>query len=344
MTAASREAWERAVSASAGAELAHTWDWAQSMRAIYGYEPLPHLLQNDVPVTAFRMKTLLSGTKISSMPFMFSAPALGDGDEFDARHVAHLRQLAAAFGAYVELKSRRPFAPALIAEHGMQELRTSIYSELPLASTVDAQRSAYPKNLRANWKRAVNGLERHPEIRLRDGHSPVLIDGFHDCMLRMYRDKDRIPCHPRNLFYDLLERFGGTDHLRLFTAWDGPRVVSGIVMVRFGRNAEYAWGASAASHIKLNLPTVLIDAGIAWAIGHGCTRLGLGCTNADDRGLLDFKARWGAAQAPVYQYFIGRKVTPSNLASGHGLINRAYSLLPAWLIRPLLPVVVPQLG
>jgi len=337
-------AWEEALLAYPGAELAHTWEWGGLIQAVYGYQPLYDLLTTPgappVPVTAFYARTCLSGKKITTMPFMFQAPLLRP----DAAEpvLNHLICLAQSRQAYVELKLRAPLPTDVIEHFQLQELTTSVYSAMPLAGSTAAQQDAYPKNLRQNLKRSQNRLARETGFTLSTETNAETITLFHHCMMRMYRDKDHMPCQPLALLLEIYRRFGA--HVRLFSAWEGQCLVSGIFATAYGDRVEYAWGATQAGYEKWNFPLLLLDQTAAWGIERGCRTMSFGCSSAEDTGLLTFKARWGCTQTPVYHYYHGKHIQPVSLTNKDTISRKLYAGLPLPLIQAMLPVVVPQLG
>lgn len=343
----SPDRWDRALAQCEDAEIYHTWAWQQIVARVYGYAPRPALVRDgdrEIPVTTFHLRTLRSGRKVTNMPFMFQAPPLAQGTSFDRAWSAHHLDLAGEYRASVELKLRRRLDAETASRFGLHEAQIGWHSAVPLAATHAEQLGLYTKNLRKNLKRSANRLAREDGFRLSAETTPHSIRAFHTCMMRMYRDKDHIPCQPLGLFREMQRCFCADDLVRLFAVWDGERLVSGVLMLRWGLFAEYGWGATAAGYERWNLPTILLDRGIGWAISRGARTMSFGCSGLHDNGLLEFKKRWGCTQQPVYSYSWPRPIRPLDSGSPSRLVGAVYSRLPLWLIRPALPLIVPQVG
>jgi CelD/BcsL family acetyltransferase involved in cellulose biosynthesis len=103
----------------------------------------------------------------------------------------------------------------------------------------------------------------------------------------------------------------------LFLAWNG--------------NLIYKYGASDARYWGLRPNQLVIWTAIEWACRRGYRLLDLGRTDFDNRGLRDFKNRWGAVEQPlVYSYLGG---SPSSR------LSRAPMKAVGRLIRGSPPIV-----
>jgi hypothetical protein len=334
--------WQNALERFPERELAHTWAWREIITQVYGYRPIYTMIEH-IPVTAFLVKGVFSGKKITSMPFMFQAPTLGKEPICWEKILRHFESLAVDNNCYAEIKLRHPLPAHLIQSFKLTEHIASIFSSIVLAADLEQQELYYPKNLRKKLKRLHNQFGRSTEFSIRQDTDPQTITQFHHCMVKMYRDKDHIPCQPLELFLRIGQQFGPIQEGRLFSVWHAGNLVSGIFVLQHANTAEYAWGATLPGYEKYNFPTLLLDQAIQWAISLGCTSFSLGCTNPTDLGLLDFKARWGAIQTQVYFYYLGKNIRPTNLTAPNPLIGEVYRHLPLWLIKMTLPAVVPYL-
>jgi len=341
-----REPWTQALATCPGRRPAHSWDWQEAVAEVYGYQARPTIMAGDgaaIPVPAFRLRHGLGRPRLTSMPFMFPAPPLATGESGQAAWAGHLVAQARAAGAWAELKTWHPLPAGCCADLGLTGGIVATASVLDLAADAGAQLRAYPANLRRNLLRLRNRSDRDSGVELREDSSPASLAAFHRCLAWMYRDKDGIPCQPWALFRNLGRRLTADDRLRLFSAWSGPDLVAGVVALREGPNAEYAWGATRPGAEGLGLTTVLLDRAITWAIGHGCRSFDFGCSGLADEGLLTFKRRWGCRQTPVWWYWCDRPGSPAGLRPDPRL-QALYRRIPLWISRPLLGPVVKYYG
>jgi lipid II:glycine glycyltransferase (peptidoglycan interpeptide bridge formation enzyme) len=152
--------------------------------------------------------------------------------------------------------------------------------------------------------------------------------------------RDRFYIRPIEYYAEVLEAFGA-DATLLLAKYDGT-LLGGIVVVTFGDEATYLYGASSNEHRNL-MPTYLLQwQGMMWAMGRGCSRYdlwGIPKEAADDSGENDDErvdGLWG-----VYRFkqgFGGRRVSYA------GAFDYVYAPLRYNVMRRLVPLAQRFLG
>ena len=134
-------------------------------------------------------------------------------------------------------------------------------------------------------------------------------------------------------FYEHLMAEGG-ERVQLFLAYEGDRLVSGLLFAAYGRVAHYVAGATLASALPLCPSNFLMEEAMAHYAERGFAIFDFGPSNGLE-GVIQFKESFGASPVPF------------SVQHAHTLASRCYftlrgryERLQAWRaqLRPLRPV------
>lgn len=123
----------------------------------------------------------------------------------------------------------------------------------------------------------------------------------------MTRKKLGAPVQPFSFFRNLLGLLGPAGKVTVIIVRKGKRAVAAIVMLKHGRRATYKFAASDESFLRHGANQLAIWTAIRKAADEGFLEFDFGRSHAANRGLGDFKARWGAKEARLkYLYSPGK--------------------------------------
>ena len=135
----------------------------------------------------------------------------------------------------------------------------------------------------------------------------LLMRAFYRLNVRTRR-KHGVPPQPYRLFQNLWELWLSTGWGFLALAHRAGDLIAGSVFLTYKDTMVHKFNASDPEHLEHQPNHALLWYAIQWGCEHGTTRLDLGRTSPDNRGLMDFKRRWGAAQRPLsYFYFPSKR-------------------------------------
>jgi len=181
-----------------------------------------------------------------------------------------IHQAARARGAaFLRVEPNTPDADPIIA----QGFRAGVPCLQPQASLIiDLQPGMSAAGARMKPKTRYNiGLARRRGVVVRRGGSDDLPQFF--ALLRATAQRDRFYIRPFAYYRQFLEAFA--DHAVLLLAEHDGLLLGGIVVVAFGAEATYLYGASSNERRNLMAPYLLQWEGMAWAVARGCQRYDL---------------------------------------------------------------------
>ena len=273
----------------------HSKPWLSALYRTYGYEPVAYtttpageVLQNAVVFC--RVESWLTGRRLVSLPFSDHCEPLVDGNEAAAilgRTIEH--EVQQRHWRYVEV---RPVQPV--------QLRTSLqlttvpyaFHELNLEPGLDTLFNNFHKS---STQRKITRAEREG-LTCREGSSDMLLDQFYR-LFKVTRERHRVPPQPLKWFLHLIEACGST--LKIRVAYKDEQPAAAMLTLQHKDTLVYKYGCSDVRFNNLGSMHLLYWRAIQDAKSQGLRRLDFGRTDADQKGLIVFKNRWGARQSSL---------------------------------------------
>lgn len=165
----------------------------------------------------------------------------------------------------------------------------------------------------------------HENLCYEEGRSSQLISEFYRLLL-LTRRRHQIPPQPIEWFQALAKCLGEAFKVRVATK-DG-RSVASIVTLQSSQTMVYKYGCSDDAHWNLGGMQMLLWKAIQEAVHCGCRHFDLGRSDLGQKGLTEFKERWGAERKLLCYW-----TTPPVSEMGRNLLNsslarRTFSLVP----------------
>jgi FemAB-related protein (PEP-CTERM system-associated) len=161
------------------------------------------------------------------------------------------------------------------------------------------------------------------------------------------RMKHGMPAQPQRFFFDLWDTFAQKGLVQLLLASYQDSVIAGIVLIATGTTVRYAYGASDERYLHLAPNNLLMWSTITWSCEHGYQDLDLGRTARDNKGLMEFKRRWGAVEEPLPYYYYPQRaglVATSESSQKFRLFTTCWRQLPLAIAGPLGGYLYKHLG
>lgn len=322
-------AWRAAAESSCDASLAHAPEWCSVIQSAYGHDPL-YLYGKDEAgrraiLPAFIVRRPLTGSVVTSMPFLDSGGPCGDariGGLLVDRLIAEAGRLGA--GAVDIRCAERLTIDVAPLEHKVNMI-------LPLPEKPDQLWPALSSTVRNQIRKAERsgltveraGCSALPELysifatRMRDLGSPV---------------------HGLKLFEAVLSTFGSRAHLMLVRK--GDTAVGGLIGLSFNSTLFVPWASCLKEYFSLCPNMLLYWETIRSACASGHRQFHFG-RSTRDCGTYKFKRQWGATEQPLFWYTVpvpGRRPrtlhAPDNSA---GFLSDVWQRLPLALTRQVGP-------
>jgi CelD/BcsL family acetyltransferase involved in cellulose biosynthesis len=321
--------WREFVSAAEAALPFHDPEWALLLAECYHFAPFALALEEDGRLSAglplLEVRGLGRGRRWVSLPFTDHCPPLAASPEARARLAAALNVARErADVSRVDLHGELPGA-------GARSWVAAVTHTLPLGSDPSAVFGTFH---RSQVQRSVRKAEQGPLVLRRGESEADLTEGFYRLHLETRR-RQGVPVQPRRFFRLLWRRVlePGPGFLSLACA-DGMPVAGAVFLASHG-TVTYKYGASDPRSLHLRPNHLLFWDAIRWGCEQGYRRFDFGRTELDNRGLREFKSRWGAEEQPLrYSVVAGEAPTPAQGRAVRAL-GSVIRHSPAWVCRGL---------
>lgn len=302
--------WSSFVHQHASALPFHHPSWATTVAECYGFRAFALTLTNGggaivagLPVIEVRRRR--EPTRWVSLPFTDSCPPLASGDAGavlagrldDARRAAGIGRLEVRGELEVpgDLKVRGESGGPAVHPNG-----TFLAHRTPLTGTEpEVFARLHANQVRRNIRRAQRA-----GVSVRIGETEAdLTEIFYGLHTRTRR-RLGVPVQPLRYFRLLWRHVLQPGHGAVMIAeWHGEPAAAAVFLTSAG-TCVYKYGASDERRWDVRPNHLLFWEAIRWARARGCRTLDFGRTDIEDRGLWEFKARWGTVVQELTYYVI----------------------------------------
>ena len=327
---ASEVAWDRFVEAMPAATFFHRAGWATVIETAFGHRTHFIYTERDGAITGVlplgRVKTLLFGDTLISVPFcVYGGPVAADA-ESEAALIAHAEALLAQTGASAlelrQLAAPESVMPQDVATPGWTE-RPDLYVTFRKAIEADHDRNmkAIPRKQRAMVRKGIqNGLT---SIANQDS------DLLHGIYAESVRNLGT-PVFSRRYFRILMDVFG--DAADVVTIMDGDAPIASVMNFYFRHEVlPYYGGGSFAARGRAGNDFLYWET-MRRAADRGCLLFDFGRSKLGT-GSYSFKHNWGFEPAKLHYRF---RLKPGETIPDHNPLNPKYRMfIAAWKRLPL---------
>jgi hypothetical protein len=325
--------WERFIKGHANASVFHMVGWLQALQRTYGYQPF--VLTTSPPTEELknglvfcRVKSWLTGLRLVSLPFSDHCEPLCDSVEELNLLIRDLQTtIEHLHWKYLEVRpiSRR-FGEAN-QKSGFSAVARYYLHTLSLLPTFDDLFHSFDKDC---VQRRIRRGDRAGLIE-RCGLSEELLRDFYTLFVAT-RSRHSLPPMPYAWFQNLSRCLGESAEIRI--AYKGEVPISAVLTLRFKDTVLYKYGCSDAQFKRLGATPWLLGKAIAGAKSKGALRFDFGRTEADNKGLLEFKNHWvPEPQELTYWKFPQTGLIDSTKGWKLQVAKRAFSCMPKSLLR-----------
>lgn len=273
----------------------HHPSWLQAITSCHGYDALvlghedaAGTLNGVLPLV--RKHGVVTGRRLVSLPHSPLAGPVGDHEACEVLAAAAL-ETARSEGARLELKTR----PGVL--HGGTPWSTTFVKGLP--EDPSQLRFGDSRNHgRIKW--AVRKASREG-VAVRDAHTEADLRAWYDLYLPTMR-AHTVPPRSFAFFLALWRRLRPGGLLRLVLAERGGRLLAGSVFLMFGATVFYAYNGRRQEALVLRPNDLIQWHAIHAASEEGFRHYDFGEVEDDQKGLAEFKRKWGAEPEQLHRY------------------------------------------
>ena len=320
--------WERLVERHTLSSIFHTTGWLTALHSAYGYEPIVlstgrRMSELDNGMVFCSVKSLLTGSRLVSLPFSDHCEPLASNDTEITALVAHAQQkVDDGQSRYCEIR------PLLFTPDSRTQLTQSSTYQFHILDLRRRPEDIFRKFHKDCVQRKIRRAEREG-LRYEEGHSDELLYKFYRLMV-ITRRRQGLPPQPLRWFRSLISAFKHDLKIRVASKDNVP--VASILTLTHKKSMVYKYGCSDAELNRFGGMPFLFWRAIEEAVEKGCEELDMGRSDRENLGLITFKGHLGAeAKAVRYWTYPSRSGTS---ASGWKakVVRGIVSVSPDWAL------------
>jgi len=347
LTEKDEQKWQKFVHNSKEGTICHLLEWRDVLRGTYNYRPFYLIAKDNGTVKGilplFRVKSFITGNRLVSLPFSSIAGPIATSEEAMRKLIGFAEKKITDLGYnYLELKLQHTLPENLVKESGMI-LDTSCASFL-LELTNDPK-DIWTKLHKNSIRRAVNkAIRTSITVRTADTIEDML--SFYNLNI-FTRKKHGSPPQSLEFFKSMWWNLNGKEFMKLSLAEYDGKVIAGIILFTFGDTIWYAYGASDDKYLKYRPNNLLLWRAIEWGCINGYKYFDFGRVSPDNRGLMDFKSRWGTQKYKLSYYYYPKMpvlISRNRTSLKYRLMSNFWRKTPVPVSKFLGPHLLKQIG
>jgi hypothetical protein len=342
--------WDNLLLSMPDATFFHSSSWARVLKESYGYRPCYFAgIRNErlaALIPLMEVGSLLTGNRGVSLPFTDYCDSLGD----EALVLQELFKQIIRYGRetgwkYIELRageetlSRRcqNEPGGILLSNANLELasRDTIPYTGYVGHTLDLagnEQRIYEKFRGSNKRSIRKAVKEGVEIEI--SNSLKSVNEFYrlNCMARK---RHGLPPQPYSFFEKIHDHILSRNYGFLICAsWKG-KTIAGAVFFHFGNKAVFKYGASDIAYQQVRANNLVMWEGIRWCCKKGYKSLCFGRTEAQNKGLIQFKSGWGATEHKINysRYDFKKETFVSEQLRTTGFHTRIFKNTPAPILK-----------
>jgi hypothetical protein len=259
----------------------------------FGYEPYYCFVLNEngkiiglLPL--FRVESKLTGNRLCSAPFSHICGYIGEKDAFNA-------VISKVYSFYRYLKLDYMEIREAINEGDFQVKSTFFTYILELSPRPEVVWNKLKQNAKRNITKASKmGVRAELSSSIDSLRKFYELNCFNKKMLG-------VPGHPWKFFENLFHLLN--KYIHLYISKQDGEIIGGGMMITFKDTVLYAYGASNPDYLKYYPYYAFIWKCIEDICQREYLYLDFGRVDGNNKGLIDFKKKWGTIEKPLYYSF-----------------------------------------
>ncbi len=336
-----RDRWDAFVRRHALGTVYHLSCWRdvleRSFRHIRGQ--IIAVRENDRIVAGlpvYFVRSLVTGKRMVSAPFALVCSPLVSGDADLAAILGILRGLCASSGSdYLEVRSTVP--QPVLSRAGFVESGAYRTHNLKLDKPPEKLMASFHKNAVRSVRRALKS-----GIELKYGRTEKDLSVFYR-MLMDSRTRMGLPPMPYRFFKAMWGVFKPRGQLDLMLALVDGAPAAGKILLKHGDTVYFEYGCDVLEYRRLRVNHFLEWKAIETACVQGFRNYNFGRTSIYNRGLLDYKRRWGTKESTLLKFYypasFGDRDEVRESSRKYRFARKVFQKAPrrvAWLLGDLL--------
>ncbi len=296
--------WDAFVKSHPLGTIYHTSQWQRLVSRFYGYQHLYLCLKKEGDDTIhgglplFVVKHRGFGSHLSSLPCaQYCNPLVSDEDEYRMLVSHVLRLVEKEKYNFCELRLDDSFIVDDIGPWPVVDDYSTYV--LDITRPGDELMRSFHKSC---IQRPLTKIGQH-HLALRIGETEEDVRIFYGLYLGMRKRQGLLP-QPYGFFRSMWEELRKDNCIEILHAVHDGTCISSVMLLWFKDTVIYEYGASSYDHLSYNPSHFLLWHAVNRGKEAGYKVLDLGRTSADNKGLSDFKSRWGTRKVRLRYCYI----------------------------------------
>ncbi len=296
--------WDAFVEKHPHGTIYHHSCWMRVIDLTYGHvRPLCFAIEDQkrnitAAIPCFIVKSMLTGTRIVSLPFSsYCDPLVRNEKNLRTLLDRIVKELEVIAASYYELRAFRQVD--LVKQSGLKAHNYSKIHILDIRDGFEKVKQGFHKDcivrsVKKAMRCGVAGRQGCCEQDLKD---------FYAIHART-RKQQGFPIQPYRFFRNMWEILHPQGYLTLLLAELNGKTIAGVILFKFKDTVFFEHGASLAEYLPVRPNHLALWTAIEMACSEGYAFFDFGKTPPENKGLLDFKKRWGAKihDLPYFYY------------------------------------------
>jgi serine/alanine adding enzyme len=334
--------WDQFIEAQKDGTPFHLSSWLLTIRQTYPFKPLLYVLKDSSGnissvLPLFRIKSIVTGTRIVSVPFSDYCHPLAATEEDLVRLITQLLDSMGRNIKYVEIRGFVSEKAKFVCNNYYKRHFITLPPE-----PVEMRKKINKRTIQYSIRKAEKA-----EVTIVEDNSEKGIEEFYRLNL-LTRKKHGVPPQPKRFFINMIHNM--VSHCTtsiLLAKWDSKAIAAGVFF-KFLKTVYYKYNVSDPDYLSTKAPNHLLTwKAIETACKEGYRYFDFGRTAPDNEGLMRYKEMWGAEAVDLpYSYYpeargIGTKEEKGLL---YNAITRTWRSMPDAITTRLGPLIYPHLG
>lgn len=338
--------WRQFVEKAADATIYHTLEWKE-IAQVFGHQPIYLLSIEETNGQVSGILPLyyvqgLLGRRIVSVSLRDRGGPIFDNEHSLFELLRYAIDLAKRKKCnYLELKNINQLAKSVAENLALEQKQSLIQTQIE----IDADKEKIWKRMHQKSVRWAITKSKKEGVRVRWSGDRKGIAEFYRLFVAT-RHRLGVPVYSYNLFENIYQNFISKGWAGCILAEYKHRPIAGMIFLAYHGTIIEAYAASDRRFLHLRPNNLLLWELLCWGADQGFAIFDLGCDPANNKGLLEFKSRWGGRQRRVsYYYYYCKRCNVLNAGSPRfDFLRRGWRRLPGPLTKMIGPFLANQMS
>ncbi len=330
------EEWEIFLSSINNASIYHTPQWKNFLEYTFGYKP-KYLFSKDecgklcglLPL--FYVKSKLTANRLCSVPFSHICGYLGTENSRALLTKTAMDECLKLDASYFEI---RDLVEGLQCQNSFS---TYILELSPDLSTI------WNKLDKGSVRRAIKKSEKM-EVKVSVTKDENDLKDFYELNC-VNKKESGVPCHPWKFFKNMFKFLD--NNVSLYTVKYNDIIIAGGIFLYYSDTVIYGYGASHPDYLNYYPNNAFMWKSIEDACGNGYRYFDFGRVSYENKGLMNFKRRWGTTEKKLYYSYYPKNpgsLTENRETLKYKLASNVIEKMPPLIYKKFSNVVFKHFG